>query len=623
MALIRQKTAFGPGVYRGHKFTAERLRRFVDSSNKAIEAGIPIPLLQLHAPLNANDEQTSQFAAKQGAGWIKRYTVEEDGCLGWEAEAPDDVKADVDSGRVRYTSPEFRESYVSEKAGAFEGPIIRHMAFTPLPGNPHQGPIETANPDGASVPPGVDTLALEENSLVGAFQFAEEERQPLTDEEDTQHAEVGGDMKSVLSGLLKQHGGSHDAATGKMSLPADKVDAFSKAATAAGLQHGAHYAMNKTKLVQQTGPSRAKAPGPQFNEGTTVTKTATQHAEKKPKDDEAGNAPAGAPIPEAVDDPAAIDILPAVAPEAAMGAGGPMVGDPAAAAMMGAVDPMMNPDMPPVATDRTKLAAVLAGLNQKGVVLPSDFDFANPGALDIILAALNSNIKAEQDAEMEAAAANQQESLPAVTESSMPFSEADYQFSEDELAAMPEKTRKVLEAGRKALQAEREARIASEQEALRFAEEQRVLKNETARKEAINTVKSSGIPVGLKNQLLAAYGEGEGAVAIVQFNEGLAAPVYTPAEVAQIVAASIPPFLLQLGEQPITTNNNQTEENNGQFWEAGLGKLTHTTPERAEQLVAAGPVGRYNANGRHQVMKTISDTVAEDFRNHPNQPNKL
>ena len=46
-----------------------------------------------------------------------------------------------------------------------------------------------------------------------------------------------------------------------------------------------------------------------------------------------------------------------------------------------------NPDQP-----MTKLAAVLAGLERKGIVLPEDFTFEKPHALDVLLGAIESNL---------------------------------------------------------------------------------------------------------------------------------------------------------------------------------------------------------------------------------------
>ena len=54
-----------------------------------------------------------------------------------------------------------------------------------------------------------------------------------------------------------------------------------------------------------------------------------------------------------------------------------------------------NPDAPPAATDNSKTEAVLTGLKQKNIVLPSDFDFTADGAIDIFLAAINSALAAE------------------------------------------------------------------------------------------------------------------------------------------------------------------------------------------------------------------------------------
>lgn len=62
-----------------------------------------------------------------------------------------------------------------------------------------------------------------------------------------------------------------------------------------------------------------------------------------------------------------------------------------------------NPDMPPAkATDKTKLAAVVAGFSQLGMVLPSDFDFSKDGSIDVLLTSLNTLIAAQNKAEAEA-----------------------------------------------------------------------------------------------------------------------------------------------------------------------------------------------------------------------------
>lgn len=91
-------------------------------------------------------------------------------------------------------------------------------------------------------------------------------------------------------------------------------------------------------------------------------------------------------------------------PFAKDGDGDGVAGEGAADQTAADAAPAKNPDMPPAQTDKGKVEAVLAGLNQKGIVLPSDFDFAADSALDILLAAINSSLKASQEAEAEAAA---------------------------------------------------------------------------------------------------------------------------------------------------------------------------------------------------------------------------
>lgn len=174
MATLRQRTSFGPGIYRGHKFDRDRLLAFVEGTNKAIAAGVPIPLLLRHAPINADDSQTQAFASEpdKGAGFITKVELEPDGSIAWEADGvPDPVVAAKDTGHLKFTSPEFRNHYECEKAGVYSGPVIRHFAFTPTPGNPHQGAIET--------------VALSEQE--GCWQFSESDIECLQFYEESKH----------------------------------------------------------------------------------------------------------------------------------------------------------------------------------------------------------------------------------------------------------------------------------------------------------------------------------------------------------------------------------------------------------------------------------------------------
>jgi hypothetical protein len=73
-------------------------------------------------------------------------------------------------------------------------------------------------------------------------------------------------------------------------------------------------------------------------------------------------------------------------------------------------NPADNPDMPPAkATDKSKLAAVMEGLSQMGLVLPSDFDLSAEGAIDLLLTSINTHLAAKREAEAQEAESQAEE----------------------------------------------------------------------------------------------------------------------------------------------------------------------------------------------------------------------
>lgn len=145
MATIRQKSAFPPGKYRvagqPRIYTRDDLAEYVKGTRAAMAAGIAVPLLKKHAPPGADDAVTTQFSATDGAGWLKGIEQDADGALEYELDVPDDIKADLDAGKIKFTTPEFRTPYIDGK-GRNHGKAIRHIAFTHLPRNPDQGKFE-------------------------------------------------------------------------------------------------------------------------------------------------------------------------------------------------------------------------------------------------------------------------------------------------------------------------------------------------------------------------------------------------------------------------------------------------------------------------------------------------
>lgn len=146
MAVIKQKAAFLSGRYRvagqPRTFTREELGEYVNGTKAAMAAGIAIPALKKHAPPGADDHVTAQFSATDGAGWLKGIEQDADGALEFELDVPDDIKAEIDAGKIKFTSPEFRPSFIDGKGRSF-GKVVRHIAFTPFPRNPDQGKLES------------------------------------------------------------------------------------------------------------------------------------------------------------------------------------------------------------------------------------------------------------------------------------------------------------------------------------------------------------------------------------------------------------------------------------------------------------------------------------------------
>lgn len=594
MGSLRQQSSFGPGVYRGRKLDLERLRTFVDGTNKAIAAGIPIPLLKRHAPIDASDTATIQFAKEEGAGWVKQVGLDDKGAIWWEADGvPSDVHAAVDEKRTRFTSPEFRPVYKSEKAGVYTGPLIRHFAFSIKPGNPTQGPIES--------------LALDESDT--SWQFDESERKPL--EEPNKGNNV----------------------TLNIRIVDDKP-------------------------------------------------VVTQHDET-PSDAARSRADSETPLEE-----------------------------------KGEKEPALNPDLPPQATDRSKLSAVIAGLAQKNIVLPSDFDFTNDSAIDILIAALNSSIKAENEARAEAEPVDPDDAP--VVDASMPFDEtqqfgerssllAAHGYERDKVNSHPNKgyvsyNRKGVDrTGKKTfhtvtlykkkkwgqgsssgegheslashlgklhgssqhseqptslngdsvmftpeqlaklpqdlrLVAEKQNAAIKEQndKIVQFDEQRREALNANARDNAIALVQKAKIPPGLRDKLIGGYTPAKkGEEATIQFDEGEEQPTYTAVQVAEMVAAALPKNF-QFNEkeaEEVEAPKGQIlighdakgnpvfrKSSTEQFFEGEADGVQagHVSPEEAERLVAANPAFGGHAR-RGAARQSLSDEVADSARRHPSR----
>lgn len=131
-------------------YPRERLQRYAENTNKAIQSGLAVPFLDKHADVDA--DPNSALATK---GWVQRFSVTDDGWLAFDMEVTDPATgAAIENKSIRFTSPEFRDGFVDGK-GTLHGDIIRHVAATPTPRNPDQGAI-------MSLPAGVSRFSIDD-----------------------------------------------------------------------------------------------------------------------------------------------------------------------------------------------------------------------------------------------------------------------------------------------------------------------------------------------------------------------------------------------------------------------------------------------------------------------------
>lgn len=131
-------------------YPRERLQRYAENTNKAIQSGLAVPFLDKHADVDA--DPNSALATK---GWVQRFSVTDDGWLSFDMEVTDPATgAAIENKSIRFTSPEFRDGFVDGK-GTLHGDIIRHVAATPTPRNPDQGAI-------MSLPAGVARFSIDD-----------------------------------------------------------------------------------------------------------------------------------------------------------------------------------------------------------------------------------------------------------------------------------------------------------------------------------------------------------------------------------------------------------------------------------------------------------------------------
>lgn len=513
MGIVVQKSAFKPGVYRGKPLTAAKLREYAEGTNKALAAGVPIPALERHAKLGANDAETNSVHATAGAGWLKSVEVEADGSLSWKIDVPQRIETGIKDGTVRFTSPEFRNNYEAAD-GRYRGPIVRHVAFTPVPKTHDQGEI---------------ALAMSED----ACQFSEADYQGPADEQFSEY-NVPAEHKEH-DATLNKHGYSH---VGELHNKENVRSVYRHSnGMSVDVTHGSDHWQHSggtsgnghQSLSDHLG--KTHAPQSQFSEDS-------EFPTKKKPDDEAP--------PAAEEKPPEIPATPKDPP---------------------------NPDAPPKTTDSSKVNALREGCAQLGLVLPSDFDFGGmaPEAVDLMVAVVNTALKAKQSSEAKPetpAEPPEQEANPS------------WAFSEEELETIPAEVQPAYLTAKKIVLAQRAEIAKRDQQITQFAEEraQHVAeKAANAREKAVANVSALKLPPGLRKTLL----EKLKSTDAVQFSEDGEQPTLTIEQAGEMFAKSLPKSV-QFDETPATDAEHPDGE---QFFEGDNPKGIPKTPEAAKKLI--------------------------------------
>lgn len=152
MPTVTQTSFLPPGKYQVGdsqvELTRDQLAQFAANTNELLQDGLNVPVFEKHEPplSSGGGPQTDrgEIPATKGKGWLERIWQEEDGSLSQELDVTDpDTYTGIENGSIRYSSPEMAAAYVSG-LGKHYGPLVRHVALTPKPRNPVQGPMVLA-----------------------------------------------------------------------------------------------------------------------------------------------------------------------------------------------------------------------------------------------------------------------------------------------------------------------------------------------------------------------------------------------------------------------------------------------------------------------------------------------
>lgn len=133
-----------PANYPGAgNYPASRLSDAMKETKRALGNGLAIPVIGFHT--NPDDPKglpaASRDACEISKGWLKGVRQNDDGSLEHELEITDPKAAEaIANGSIRFTSPQITKQF-TDGLGRSYGEMFTHVALTPRPRNPDQGPM--------------------------------------------------------------------------------------------------------------------------------------------------------------------------------------------------------------------------------------------------------------------------------------------------------------------------------------------------------------------------------------------------------------------------------------------------------------------------------------------------
>lgn len=187
---LYEQEFLSPGTYHGHEVTKDDLTEATRNTNALISRGYSIPVFTKHKPPGADDGgpqlrtvADDQIDALENVGWVRGFKLKDNGAAWHQLQICDpETTVAINQGRIRLTSPEICYNY-RDADGQYIGKVFRHVALTPKPRNPIQGPF----------------VPMSEPNQLQCVQFSLEDRDP-DKQMEREDAETNAKSNSGASG---------------------------------------------------------------------------------------------------------------------------------------------------------------------------------------------------------------------------------------------------------------------------------------------------------------------------------------------------------------------------------------------------------------------------------------